>query len=78
LLASHWRVSDDATAVLTVETLAARRANPGLSRAQALQAAMRTVRLGKRPDGSAVAGWTPDWAHPAMWAPFSYIANSDE
>jgi CHAT domain-containing protein len=75
LLASHWRVSDEATAVLTVET---QREDAVQTRAAALQAAMRAVRSGKRSDGSAVAGWTPDWAHPMMWAPFSLISTADE
>ena len=78
LLASHWRVSDEATAVLTVETLMARRANPGTSRAEALQMGMRAVRSGKRADGTAIAGWKPGWAHPAAWAAFTNIANRDD
>ena len=78
LLASHWRVSDDATAVLTVETLLARRTNPALSRAQALQQGMAAVRSGKRADGSAIAGWKAAWAHPAAWAAFTNIANRDD
>ncbi|WP_171003897.1 CHAT domain-containing tetratricopeptide repeat protein [Sphingopyxis sp. L1A2A] len=78
LLASHWRVSDEATAVLTVETLLARRANPALSRAQALQLGMQAVRTGKRADGSAIAGWKADWVHPAAWAAFTNIANRDD
>jgi CHAT domain-containing protein len=78
LLASHWRVSDEATAVLTVETLMARRSNPDMSRAQALQAGMTAVRSGKRADGTAIAGWKPGWAHPAAWAAFTNIANSDD
>ena len=74
LLASHWRVSDEATATLTVETLgtAAR-----TGRAAALQAAMRAVRTGRRADGSALAGWQAGWSHPALWAPFSLIADRD-
>jgi CHAT domain-containing protein len=75
LLASHWRVSDEATAVLTVET---QREDATQTRAVALQSAMRAVRTGKRSDGSTVAGWTPDWVHPMMWAPFSLISTADE
>ncbi len=74
LLASHWRVSDEATAQLTVEALMG---DKTMTRGQALQAAMKAVRTGKRADGSAVPGWKADWAHPAIWAPFSLIANSD-
>jgi CHAT domain-containing protein len=77
LLASHWRVADDATAALTVETLAAARLQPGLSRAEARQRAMRAVRTGRRDDGTAIAGWTNDWLHPAAWAPFTLIAADD-
>lgn len=78
LLASHWRVSDEATAVLTVETLLARQANPDTTRAQALQLGMQAVRSGKRADGSAVKGWKADWAHPAAWAAFTNISNRDD
>jgi CHAT domain-containing protein len=77
LLASHWLVGDEVTAALTVETLSVRLANPGMSRAQALRQAMRNVRSGVRPDGSQVAGWTPDWGHPASWGAFSVISNDD-
>jgi len=75
LLASHWRVSDEATAILTVETLGD---SARMTRATALQAAMRGVRTGTRPDGSAIAGWKPEWAHPAFWSPFSVIADHDD
>lgn len=75
LLASRWRVADDATAALTVETLEARKA--GLTRAGALQRAMATVRSGRRADGSALPGWSAAWAHPAAWAPFTVIGSDD-
>ena len=73
LLASRWRVADDPTAALTVETLAAREA--GLSRAAALQRAMIVVRTGRRADGTALPGWQESWAHPAAWAPFTVIGS---
>ena len=73
LLASRWRVADDPTAALTVETLAAREA--GLSRAAALQRAMIVVRTGRRTDGTALPGWQESWAHPAAWAPFTVIGS---
>lgn len=76
LLASRWRVADDPTAALTVETLAARQA--GLSRAAALQRAMTAVRTGRRVDGSAVPGWQESWAHPAAWAPFTVIGSDGD
>lgn len=73
LLASHWRVADDATAALIVETLS----NDGATPARALAAAMEAVRTGKHPDGSEVDGWKPHWAHPASWAPFTLVTNRD-
>lgn len=77
LLASHWRVADDSTAALTVETLGLRQRG-GISRAAALQSAMTAIRTGKRADGTAVTGWTDAWAHPAAWAPFTIISNGEE
>jgi CHAT domain-containing protein len=75
LLASHWQVSDDATAALTVEALRVARARPQLSRAQAMQEAMRAVRTGKTAEGTALAGWKPEWADPWYWAPFVLIES---
>lgn len=77
LLASRWRVGDKVTAALTVETLINARRNPAAGKAASLQSAMHAVRTGKRDDGSAVEGWTSDWAHPAAWAPFTLIATGD-
>jgi CHAT domain-containing protein len=77
LMATHWSVDDEVTAVLTTETLALRGADPKLTRAQALQLAMHTVRTGRRPDGSPLPGWTAEWANPNLWAPFTLIANQD-
>lgn len=73
LLASHWRVADDATAALTVEALANKSATP----ATALAMAMEAVRTGKRADGTSVDGWQAHWAHPASWAPFTLVTNRD-
>jgi len=58
--------------------LMARRANPDMSRAQALQLGMQAVRSGRRADGTAIAGWKAGWAHPAAWAAFTNIANRDD
>lgn len=73
LLASHWRVADDATAALTVEALGQR----GVTPAVALANAMEAVRTGRRANGSTVEGWQPHWAHPASWAPFTLVTNRD-
>jgi CHAT domain-containing protein len=78
LLASHWRVSDDATAALTVETLSAWQADPAAGQGEALRRAMHAVRTGKHADGTPVTGWTAAWAHPGSWAPFTHIANRDD
>ena len=77
LLASHWSVLDDATEALMIETLSAQRTDPKLTKAQALQRAMATVRTGHRADGTALAGWAPVWAHPAAWAPFVLIGAGE-
>jgi CHAT domain-containing protein len=60
-----------------VETLSARQGGGNLSRAAALSTAMAHVRTGIRADGSKVAGWKADWAHPSAWAAFTNIANFD-
>lgn len=72
LLASHWRVSDEVTAVLTVETM--RLWRTGMPKPEALRLAMIAVRTGKRTDGSALPGWKEFWAHPAAWSPFVLVA----
>jgi CHAT domain-containing protein/tetratricopeptide (TPR) repeat protein len=64
LMLSHWRVRDDAAALLTVETL--RRAAAGESRA----AALRSAQLALIADRT-----VPDAAHPAIWAPFVILEN---
>ena len=73
LVASHWRVSDDATAALTINMQAAANLTP----ARALQAAMHAVRTGRDGDGAPVPLYQPSWAHPAAWAPFTLITNRD-
>lgn len=75
IYASHWRVNDDITPQLITIALGLRR--DGKSRAESLALAMKAVRSGVRPDGSPVPGWTPDWAHPAAWAPFVVLSGAD-
>ena len=74
VLASRWSVPDAPTAALTVETLNDFQAADGASRAQALQRGMIAVRTGMRADGSALPGWTADWAHPISWGAFVLIS----
>ena len=71
-------VADDSASVLTDETIRIRQSHPELTRAQALQHAMKTVRTGMRVDGTALPNYFPSFAHPADWAPFTVIANYDE
>lgn len=73
LLASHWRVSDDASAALTVQAVQA--GNRGEKQAQALQSAQRAVRSGKDGLGRRLPDWKPHWAHPSAWAPFTLITD---
>lgn len=63
LLVSHWPVFDEIAPVITVEMLKA--AQNGVSRAEALQAAMRSVRLRSELDAD----------HPAVWAPFALVGE---
>lgn len=70
LLASHWPVDDDVAPRLTVRTIALLRGHARLSRAEALQQAMREIREDRSHDA---AGDT--WAHPRAWAPFSLIGD---
>ncbi len=64
LLASHWRVRDDAAARLTVAM--AQGTAAGLAPAEAL----RQAKLDLMADTSVEQG-----AHPAIWAPFVYIGS---
>jgi CHAT domain-containing protein len=73
LLASHWRVSDDASAELTVQTI--RAGQSGRSQAEALQAGQMAVREGIGIDGLPLVEWQAHWAHPAAWAPFALITD---
>lgn len=75
VLASRWSVPDGPTAALTVEALEGI-ANSQLDQPRALQAAMKAVRTGKRATGTALSGWTADWAHPSAWAAFSVYKSS--
>lgn len=68
LLVSHWPVRDDIAPELTVGAVRHYTSHPGISRAQALQHAMRTVRMDPRADSD-----NDTWAHPSAWAPFSYV-----
>lgn len=68
LLVSHWRVRDDAAARLTTAAIRARADDPALSRAEALQAAMRALMNDTSLDAEGRS-----FANPAAWAPFQSI-----
>ena len=70
LLVSHWPVRDDVASRLTVETIKLQRITPGLSRAEALQQAMRAIR-----DDTSHDATGDTWAHPSAWGPFSLIGD---
>ena len=70
LLASHWPVRDDVAAVLTVRLFGILRADPRLSRAEALQRVEREIRNDTRDDP-----YLKSWSHPSAWAPFSLIGD---
>ena len=74
LMVSHWPVSDAATARLMTATFARLDGAgdaPG-ARLEAMRAAMRDLRAsGAGDDDLARAAW----AHPAFWAPFSFIGD---
>lgn len=67
LLVSHWRVRDEVAARLVPGVLLAQAADPALSRAQALQAAMRIVRNDPA---------NPSAAHPSAWAPLTIVGDA--
>lgn len=66
LLVSHWRVRDDVAPLLTVRTVTTRQAHPKMSRAEALQAAMRDLR--DDPDQRA-------FSEPRFWASFFLVGD---
>jgi CHAT domain-containing protein len=72
LLASHWPVRDDVAEVLTVRIFELQRENPGWSRAEALQAAIKQIRDDPRADEDVAS-----WSHPSAWAPFTLIGDVD-
>lgn len=70
LLVSHWPVFDDVASRITVDAIRRQRADPRLSRAEALRQAMRAIRNDTGHDGGDLS-----WAHPSAWAPFSLIGD---
>ncbi len=66
LLVSHWPVYDDVAPRITTELVAATRADPKLSRAEALQRAIHAVRTDTA---------DPSLAFPSAWAPFVIVGD---
>lgn len=64
LLVSHWVVDDAAARRITTGTLSAMNADPAAGRAEALRQSM----LSMMDD--------PEFAHPAMWAPFVLVGQN--
>jgi CHAT domain-containing protein len=67
LLVSHWRLRDDVAPLITVRTLAIRRSNPAVSRAEALQRAIKEVREDPA---------HPEYAQPSIWGPFTLVGDA--
>lgn len=66
LLVSHWQVDSYAATMLTSTTFAELRANPQLSRAEALRRAMKALASDPKRE------WA---AHPSIWAPFVVVGK---
>jgi CHAT domain-containing protein/uncharacterized protein YdaT len=63
LLVTHWSVESESAMRLTTETFAAYQKNPALRRADALrQAMLQTMK-------------SPQYAHPAFWAPYALVGE---
>lgn len=73
LLVSHWPVRDDVASVITVDTIRLQQETPGLSRAEALQRAMKRIRDDPSADKDG-----DTWAHPNAWAAFSLVGDGAE
>lgn len=78
VLASDWPVRDDVAGSLTARTIEITRDNPDISRAEALQRAMREVRKNPKHDLNGEGGKFDTWAHPNAWAPFTLIGDGAE
>jgi len=66
ILASHWQVSDKATAQLTTQTILFKKADPNLSKAEALRLSMASLIN----DVS-----NSKYAHPYYWSPFILVGD---
>ena len=63
LLVTHWSVESESAMALTTRTFAAYKKNPTMRRAEALrQAMLETMK-------------TPNFAHPAYWAPYALVGE---
>ncbi len=63
LLVTHWSVESESAMRLTTRTFQAYKANPTLRRAEALRTAMLDTLQ------------TPQFAHPAFWAPYALVGE---
>ena len=66
LVVSHWEVDDEATVALMGGLFKALKANPDLSRAEALRMSM--LKMIGNPS-------KPEWAQPSFWAPFVIVGE---
>jgi CHAT domain-containing protein len=68
LLVSHWPVNSDAAVKLTTKAFAELKVHPDIGRAEALRRSM--VKL--------IQHGSPEYAHPALWAPFVLVGEGGE
>lgn len=63
LLVTHWSVESESAMQLTTQTFAAYQKDPGIRRAEALRQAMLSTMK------------TPNFGHPAFWAPYALVGE---
>jgi CHAT domain-containing protein len=72
LLVSNWPVETTSARLLTTGVFHKQKANPALSRAQALRQTMLELMNGPGPHEGA---WGFTYSHPMFWAPFSLVGE---
>jgi CHAT domain-containing protein len=75
LLVSNWPVETTSARALTTEVFRRQAAEPGLSRARALQQAMIALIDGGELRDSQNRRVVASYAHPIFWAPFALVGD---
>jgi CHAT domain-containing protein len=74
LLVTHWPVDSYSARLLVAGVFDRYTAEPGLTRAQALQASMLSLMKGVQTDQSGRPQYS--FAHPMFWAPYALVGDS--